>query len=95
MNTEGVVDILWIMYHPERGNIKSLRFEVQSSKVNPVRKFLTFQRDGSHGALNPVFTPRGILSPSALQAAGLSNGVNLKGTSNHYRFVTPAQGGVQ
>jgi hypothetical protein len=26
--------------------------------VNPVRKFLTFQRDDSHGALNPVFAPK-------------------------------------
>jgi len=55
--------------------------------VNPVGRSLSFQRDGSHGALNPVFAPKGILSPSPLlapieaklhtgQAAGLSNGVN-------------------
>jgi len=27
------------------------------SEVNPVRKSSTFQRGGSHGALNPVFAP--------------------------------------
>jgi len=54
--------------------------------VNPVRRSSTFQREGSHGALNPVFAPKGILSSSPLQApieaelrtgqaAGLSNGV--------------------
>jgi len=36
---------------------------------------LNFQRDGSHRALNPVFALKGILPPSPLQAAGLSNGV--------------------
>jgi len=44
--------------------------------VNPVRKSSTFQRGGSHGALNPVFALKGIISSSPLQAAGLSNGVN-------------------
>jgi hypothetical protein len=43
--------------------------------VNPVRKSSTFQRKGSHGALNSMFAPKGILSSSPLQAAGLSNGV--------------------
>jgi len=43
--------------------------------VNPVRRPSTFQREGSHGALNPVFAPKGILSSSPLQAARLSNGV--------------------
>ena len=27
------------------------------TEVNPVRKSSTFQRGGSHGALNPVFAP--------------------------------------
>jgi len=56
------------------------------TEVNPVRKSSTFQRGGSHGALNPVFALKGIItSPrkrpevlrgsSPLQAAGLSNGV--------------------
>jgi len=45
--------------------------------VNPVRRSSTFQRERSHGALNPVFVPKGILSSSPVQAAGLSNGVNL------------------
>ena len=45
------------------------------SEVNPVRKSSTFQRGGSHGALNPVFALKGIISSSPLQAAGLSNGV--------------------
>jgi len=56
-----------------------------SLTVNPVRKSSTFQRDGSHGALNPVFAQKKINS-SPLQApieaklrtgqtAGLSNGV--------------------
>ena len=55
------------------------------SEVNPVRKSSTFQQGGSHGALNPVFALKGIItSPrkrpevlrgsSPLQAAGLSNG---------------------
>ncbi len=70
--------------------------------INPVRRSLTFQRDGSHGALNPVFAPKGILSPSPLQApiearlrtgqaAGLSNGVKEKsmksGTPNTYEVI--------
>ena len=45
--------------------------------VNSVRKSKTFQRGGSHGALNPVFALKGIIASSPLQAAGLSNGVNL------------------
>jgi len=45
-------------------------------EVNPVRKSSTFQRGSSHGALNPVFALKGIISSSPLQAAGLSNGVN-------------------
>ena len=45
-------------------------------EVNPVRKSSTFQRGGSHGALNPMFALKGIISSSPLQAAGLSNGVN-------------------
>jgi DNA mismatch repair protein MutL len=55
------------------------------SVVNPVRKSSTFQRDGSHGALNPMFTQNEINSSSLQapieaefrtgQAAGLSNGV--------------------
>jgi len=28
--------------------------------VNPVRKSSTFYREGSHGALNPVFAEKGI-----------------------------------
>ena len=28
--------------------------------VNPVRKFSTFQRDGSHGALDPMFAEKGL-----------------------------------
>jgi len=58
--------------------------------INPVRKSPTFQPEGSHGALNLVFAPKGILSSSPLQApieaelrtgqaAGLSNGVKIKG----------------
>jgi hypothetical protein len=43
--------------------------------VNPVRKSSTFQRGGPHGALNPVFALKGIITSSPLQAAGLSNGV--------------------
>ena len=46
-----------------------------AAKVNPVRKSSTFQREGSHGALNPLFVPKGTLSLSPLEAAGLSNGV--------------------
>jgi hypothetical protein len=57
-------------------------------KVNPVRKPSTFERGGSHGALNPVLALKGIISSSPLQtpieaelrtgqAAGLSNGVNI------------------
>jgi hypothetical protein len=57
------------------------------NSVNPVRKSSTFQRGGSHGALNPVFALKGIISSSPLQApieaelrtgqaAGLSNRVN-------------------
>jgi len=38
---------------------------------------LAFQREGSRGALNPVFAPMAKLPSSPLQAAGLSNGVNL------------------
>ncbi len=49
--------------------------KIQVLKVNPVRKSSTFQRGGSHGALNPVFALKGIISSSPLQAAGLSNGV--------------------
>jgi hypothetical protein len=45
------------------------------TEVNPVRKSSTFQRGGSHGALNPVFALKGIITSSPLQAAGLSNGV--------------------
>ena len=45
------------------------------SEVNPVRKSSTFQRGGSHGALNPMFALKGIITSSPLQAAGLSNGV--------------------
>jgi len=55
--------------------------------INPVRKSSTFQQDGSHGALNSLFAPKGSLSSYPLQApieaelrtgqeAGLSNGVN-------------------
>jgi len=62
----------------------SLRMQ---DEVNPVRKSSTFQRGGSprktfgllrgsHGALNPVFALKGIISSPPLQAAGLSNGVN-------------------
>jgi hypothetical protein len=35
-------------------------------KVNPVRKSSTFQQGGSHGALNPVFALKGIISSSPL-----------------------------
>ena len=52
-----------------------LTYFLLSKKVNPVRKSSTFQRGGSHGALNPVFALKGIISSSPLQAAGLSNGV--------------------
>jgi len=56
--------------------------------VNPVRKSSTFQRGDSHGALNPVFALKVIISSprkrpevlrgsSPLQAAGLSNGVKI------------------
>ena len=59
------------------------------TEVNPVRKSSTFQRGGSHGALNSVFALKGIISSSPLQApieaelrtgqaAGLSNGVKKK-----------------
>jgi len=58
--------------HRELGEL-SLRMQ---DEVNPVRKSSTFQRGGSHGALNPVFALKGIISSSPLQAAGLSNGVN-------------------
>jgi two-component system sensor histidine kinase/response regulator len=44
-------------------------------EVNPVRKSSTSQQEVSHGTLNSVFVPNGILSSSQLQAAGLSNGV--------------------
>ena len=37
-------------------------------QVNPVRKSSTFQREGSHGVLYPVFAPKEILSSSPLQA---------------------------
>ncbi len=46
-----------------------------TEKVNPVRKFSTLQRDGSHGALDPMFAKKGIVSSSPLQAVGLSNRV--------------------
>jgi hypothetical protein len=59
-----------------------------ATKVNLVRKSCTFQREGSHGASNPVFAPfrdesltgfaeKGIVFiPAASPAtAGLSNGV--------------------
>jgi hypothetical protein len=52
------------------------RRQVVRRKVNPVRKSSTYQRGGSHGALNLVFALKGIKSSSPLQAAGLSNGVN-------------------
>ena len=57
---------------------ESRRTKGSDQKVNPVRRFSTFQREGSYGALNPVFAPKGILSSTPLQAAGLSNGVNVK-----------------
>jgi hypothetical protein len=47
-----------------------------NKRVNPVRKFSTFQRDGEHRALNPMFAKKRIVSLSPLQAMGLSNGVN-------------------
>ena len=54
-------------------------------EVNPVRKSSTFQRGGSHEALNPVFALKGIKSSSPLQAAGLSNGV--KGLLRQYSRI--------
>jgi len=57
--------------------------------VNPVRRSPTFQRDGSHGALNPVFAPKRISCTSPLQAAGLSNGVNLNVAENKYPIGHP------
>ena len=75
-------------------------FIKQSSKPvhcwNPVRKPSTFYREGSHGVLNQVFAPKGILSPSPLLApceasllsglaAGLSNGVK-EGIFVFWRF---------
>ena len=58
--------------------------------VNPVRKSSTFQRGGSHGALNPVFALKGIIYSSPLQAAGLSNGVNMQKAIRvkHYSLST-------
>ena len=34
--------MLWIMYHPERGNIKSSKFKVQSLKFKSKSKNLDF-----------------------------------------------------
>jgi hypothetical protein len=62
----------------KRHNFELWNFiETEFLKVNPVRKSSTFQRGGEHGALNPVFALKGIISSSPLQAAGLSNGVNI------------------
>jgi hypothetical protein len=36
--------------------------------VNPVRRVSAFKREGSNGALNPVFALKGFLYPSPLQA---------------------------
>ena len=36
--------------------------ETEFLKVNPVRKSSTFERGGSHGALNPVLALKGIIS---------------------------------
>jgi hypothetical protein len=30
--------------------------KIKGKRMNPVRRFRTFQRDGSNGALDPVFT---------------------------------------
>jgi len=59
----------------------------EGSLINPVRKSSTFQREGSHVALNPGFAQKGTLPSSPLKAqieaefrtgqpAELSNGVN-------------------
>jgi HD superfamily phosphohydrolase YqeK len=59
------------------------RVEFFKFDVNPVRKSSTFQRDGSHGALDPMFAEKGIVSSSPLQAVGLSNGVKRKCRCGH------------
>jgi len=69
-------------------------FSITKDKpVNPVRMSSTFQLDDSHGALNPVFALKGILSSSPIQApieaglrtrqaVGFSNGVTERGEKN-------------
>jgi hypothetical protein len=48
-----------------------------TNKVNSVRKSSTFEREGLHGASNPVFAEKGIVFiPAAEQWGILSNGVN-------------------
>ena len=37
-----------------------IQIQLNHRRVNPVRRSLTLQRDGSHGALNPMFAPKGI-----------------------------------
>ena len=65
-------------------------FDKDLVMVNPVRKSSTFQRGGSHGALNPVFALKGIIYSSPLQAAGLSNGANMQKAIRvkHYSLST-------
>jgi len=41
-------------------NIKHRPMKNKENIVNPVRKSSTFQRGGSHGALNPMFALKGL-----------------------------------
>jgi len=55
--------------------------------VNPVRRSLNFQRDGSHRALNPVFALKGILPPPPLLAP-LEVGYQRELLVNNEKFLT-------
>jgi hypothetical protein len=69
--TIATLDTLFINHRRHERPLSSMMI----CNVNPVRRSSTFQREGSHRALDPVFAPKGILSSSPPQAAGISNGV--------------------
>jgi len=72
--------------------------------VNPVRRSSTFQREGTHGALNPVFAPlrdksltgfapKRILSSSPLRAP-LEVGYQREPLINNEKFLTGRAAGL-